>query len=241
MLLPAYEAILFYEDKLRHKRAVYIEEGNGLVEKVRYMISDAARMVALEQHVLRYWEDELQLDIPRNEMGHRYYTDDNIKELMRIKELRSQGYQLKAIRMYLKKEKQIAEREKKEANPIQDIDGFVTLTTGKELGLGEEELPPKELTRQEEGDVTTKAEAKIKLEQFRVLMTEIVAQAMRENNYILTTHVEERILKEMNYLMQEHYQMEEDYYKKLDEAIRGGIKKRREQKKKIFTKKRTPS
>ena len=51
---------------------------------------------------------------------------------------------------------------------------------------------------------------------------------------------EERILKEMNYLMQEHYQMEEDYYKKLDEAIRGGLKKRREQKKKVFTKKRTP-
>ncbi len=35
------------------------------MEKARYMISDAARMVALEQHVLRYWEDELQLDIPQ--------------------------------------------------------------------------------------------------------------------------------------------------------------------------------
>ena len=58
------------------------------MEKARYMISDAARMVALEQHVLRYWEDELQLDIPRNEMGHRYYTDENIKEILRIKDLR---------------------------------------------------------------------------------------------------------------------------------------------------------
>ena len=211
------------------------------MEKVRYMISDAARMVALEQHVLRYWEDELQLDIPRNEMGHRYYTDDNIKELMRIKELRSQGYQLKAIRMYLKKEKQIAEREKKEPAGIRDIDGFVTLTTGKELGLGDEEIPRQELAQQDEGEVVPKPDAKIKLEQFRVLMTEIVAQAMRDNNDLLTTHVEERILKEMNYLMQEHYQMEEDYYKKLDEAIRGGIRKRREQKKKVFTKKRTPS
>lgn len=123
----------FYEDKLLQKRAVYIEEGNDLVEKVRYMISDAARMVALEQHVLRYWEDELQLDIPRNEMGHRYYTEDNIKELMRIKELRSQGYQLKAIRMYLKKEKQIAEKEKRETGFVQDIDGFVTLTDRKSV------------------------------------------------------------------------------------------------------------
>lgn len=210
------------------------------MEKVRYMISDAARMVALEQHVLRYWEDELQLDIPRNEMGHRYYTDDNIKELMRIKELRSQGYQLKAIRMYLKKEKQIAEKEKRESADIQDIDGFVTLTTGKELGLGQEMTPGQDLLNQEEKQVSSQPDAKIKLEQFRVLMTEIVAQAMRDNNDILTTHVEERILKEMNYLMQEHYQMEEDYYKKLDEAIRGGIRKRREQKKKVFTKKRTP-
>ena len=55
------------------------------------MISDAARMVALEQHVLRYWEDELQLDIPRNEMGHRYYTDENIKEILRIKDLRERA------------------------------------------------------------------------------------------------------------------------------------------------------
>ena len=55
------------------------------MEQVRYMISDAANIVQLEQHVLRYWEDELQLDIPRNEMGHRYYTDENIKEFLKIK------------------------------------------------------------------------------------------------------------------------------------------------------------
>ena len=91
--------VYFLCGQVLQKRAVYIKEGNDLLEKVRYMISDAARILALEQHVLRYWEDELQLDIPRNEMGHRYYTDENIKELMRIKELRSQGYQLKAIRM----------------------------------------------------------------------------------------------------------------------------------------------
>ena len=37
------------------------------MEKVRYMISDAASLVDVESHVLRYWEDELELDIPRNE------------------------------------------------------------------------------------------------------------------------------------------------------------------------------
>ena len=54
------------------------------MEKVRYMISDAAAAVDVETHVLRYWEDELGLDVPRNELGHRYYTRDNIKQFLRI-------------------------------------------------------------------------------------------------------------------------------------------------------------
>ena len=69
------------------------------MEKVRYMISDAANIVNVESHVLRYWEEELDLNIPRNEMGHRYYTKENIQEFQKIKELKEQGYQLKAIRM----------------------------------------------------------------------------------------------------------------------------------------------
>lgn len=209
------------------------------MEQVRYMISDAARMVSLEQHVLRYWEDELQLDVPRNEMGHRYYTDENIKELLRIKELRDQGYQLKAIRMYLKKEKRVAQRERREDHmhhPVEE-DGFVALTTGQELGLSD--LPSKsEMSEIEEIEKTeqpiSEKQNKIKLEQFQALMTEIVGQALRENNTIITEHVEERILKEMNYLMQEHYQMEEDHYRKLDEAIRGGFRRRKEDRKALF-------
>ena len=71
------------------------------MEKVRYMISDAAAMAGVETHVLRYWEEELDLTIPRNEMGHRYYTRENILEFQKIKELKEQGYQLKAIRMII--------------------------------------------------------------------------------------------------------------------------------------------
>ena len=54
------------------------------MEKVRYMISDAANIVKVESHVLRYWEEELELDIPRNELGHRYYTKENIQEFQKI-------------------------------------------------------------------------------------------------------------------------------------------------------------
>ena len=33
------------------------------MKKVRYMISDAAAMMHVESHVLRYWEEELELDV----------------------------------------------------------------------------------------------------------------------------------------------------------------------------------
>ena len=46
-------------------------------EKI-YLISDAAKQVQVESHVLRYWEEELKLPIKRNEMGHRYYTQEDI-------------------------------------------------------------------------------------------------------------------------------------------------------------------
>ena len=50
-----------------------------------YLISDASRLVQVESHVLRYWEEELQLPVKRNEMGHRYYTEEDIHELQAIK------------------------------------------------------------------------------------------------------------------------------------------------------------
>ncbi|MDO4261160.1 MAG: MerR family transcriptional regulator [Eubacteriales bacterium] len=71
------------------------------MDSKRYMISDAAKLVDVESHVLRYWEDELELSIGRNEMGHRCYTEDNIRMFHRIKDLKEQGFQLKAIKVLL--------------------------------------------------------------------------------------------------------------------------------------------
>ncbi len=71
------------------------------MESKRYMISDAAKMVDVESHVLRYWEEELELPIGRNEMGHRCYTEDNIQMFHHIKDLKEQGFQLKAIKALL--------------------------------------------------------------------------------------------------------------------------------------------
>jgi DNA-binding transcriptional MerR regulator len=66
--------------------------------KEQYLINEAAKEVHVETHVLRYWEDELNLPIGRNEQGHRIYTQDDIERFIRIKDLKDQGLQLKAVR-----------------------------------------------------------------------------------------------------------------------------------------------
>ena len=54
------------------------------MSETHYLISDASKKVDVESHVLRYWEEELEMNIPRNEMGHRYYTDFHIRLFKQI-------------------------------------------------------------------------------------------------------------------------------------------------------------
>ena len=66
-----------------------------------YTIGDVAKRIQVETHVLRYWEEELGLSIGRNELGHRYYTEDDMKLMENIRQWKEQGLQLKAIRLML--------------------------------------------------------------------------------------------------------------------------------------------
>lgn len=189
------------------------------MEKVRYMISDAANIVKVESHVLRYWEDELELDIPRNELGHRYYTKENIQEFQKIKELKEQGYQLKAIRMIVH-------------NLPPDAPPEILCAEEKKPSL--HQVLPETLTQSEKPAASPSHQSILdnteKMAQFTELMTEIVGKALAANNQDLSkaisTDVGEQVLKEMNYLMREREEADEERFRKLDAAIRGNLKKK---------------
>lgn len=66
--------------------------------ETRYTVRQAAEMTGIKSYVMRYWEDELDLRIQRNEMGHRYYTGNDIQLFLNIRELKKRGLQLRAIR-----------------------------------------------------------------------------------------------------------------------------------------------
>lgn len=64
----------------------------------RYTVTQASGMLEVKSYVLRYWEEELELRIRRNEQGHRYYTDYDLRLFANIKELKNRGLQLRAIK-----------------------------------------------------------------------------------------------------------------------------------------------
>ena len=175
--------------------------GHAIVEKVRYMISDAAALAGVETHVLRYWEEELDLTIPRNEMGHRYYTEDDIQLFCCIKELKEQGIQLKELKGLIPDMLRTRDKLKLQKEPKEDP----TVSNS----VSEEQL-----------DMASNAS----LEKIQLQIEEIFQHAMLENNKILeesvSQSISQAIIKEMNYLFQAQDRQEEDRYKKLDHLIR---------------------
>ena len=187
--------------------------------EIHYLISDASKKVDVESHVLRYWEDELELAIPRNEMGHRYYTEAHIRLFQQIKELKEKGYQLKAIKTALDK---IMEDGKDPVIPDELLEESVTRALKEsavvtdsgdgETGLAEVRSAAQVIIAQE------------KMEQFQEIMNHIIGRALEVNNEQLSQDVSsivnDKVVKELEYLMRVKDEKEEERFKQLDELLR---------------------
>ena len=173
--------------------------------EVHYMISEAAKRVSVETHVLRYWEEELALDIGRTEMGHRYYTEEDLQLFHCIKELKEQGMLLKDLKTL-----------------IPDM-----LRTRNTLRLRKLEAVANQSDN--ENDKRT-IESKAPTENEKKL-TELQV-ALLENNKILETSISQAVagavIREMDFLFQAQERQEEERYKKLDCLIRQQQTLRRE-------------
>lgn len=211
----------------------------------RYIISDAAKLVDVEAHVLRYWEEELGIDIPRNEMGHRYYTDFHIGLLKNIKELKDYGYQLKAIKMLLgdlieiqKNGGENLDEQKKElfgkvAVYEKLMEEEMIVHKNEEKHNGENSLSEKskeenslsEKIREEDKLIVKKdPPSGEKVEKFKEMLTEIMNQVISDNTKQLGRRVgdivSDNVMKEMDYLMHIQEKQEEERFQKLDASIR---------------------
>ncbi|WP_270395091.1 helix-turn-helix domain-containing protein [Mediterraneibacter massiliensis] len=175
--------------------------------EVRFMISEAAKQVAVESHVLRYWEEELDLKIGRTEMGHRYYTKEDIQLFCCIKKLKDEGMLLKDLkplipeltrtRMKLKE----AETEKEK------------ISTGSAL-------PAAAISTDTEAEVIPITQ----LEQVRSLIGDVLTDVVSANNETLKKEISRSVttdvIREMDFLFQAKERQEEEHFRKLDCLIR---------------------
>ncbi len=184
--------------------------------EIHYLISEASKKVDVESHVLRYWEEELELKIPRNEMDHRYYTEAHIRLFKQIKDLKEKGYQLKAIKTALDKviedtQDPIIPDELLEDQITQELKDNTAMVSEDETGLEIHNPGPPSLAGE-------------KMEQFQEIMNHIIGRALEVNNERLSQDVSnlvnEKVIKEMEYLMNLKEEKEEERYKQLDELLR---------------------
>ena len=208
-------------------------------------ISDAAKEVKVESHVLRYWEEELHLPIKRNELGHRYYTEEDVERFKQIKGMKERGLQLKAIKMILRDGKLDVLPMEQQSGGCTDRTENAVREQGQEIA-GQETGAP-ETFREETGlaiDIVDTRERQLATEskedksrRLQWLLQQLIRETLRENNSELCQEIKESVVKELDYQfrMQEEREevrdkmlaaRDEEHYKRMDELLRKKTKTR---------------
>lgn len=190
-----------------------------------YFISEAAKEVKVENHVLRYWEEELNLPVKRNEQGHRYYTKEDIERFIYIKQLKEEGLQLKAIRSILEKQENISEERTMERLSKKNVSPQLMILNSNKL-KPQRNYEPIEEDKQE------------KAYRLQMLLKAMIAEAVAENNRELGNEIKEIVQKEMDYQFRMQEEREEErekqrverenaHYARIDELIREKVSNKR--------------
>lgn len=208
------------------------------MSEIRYMISDAARQAGVEAHVLRSWEEELDIKVGRTELGHRYYTDKTIYIMKKVKELRDKGFQLKAIKVLIpeiqKKSEEIEEITVTKTENAESTKNTENIKKAGMKGTAAETAKTEDTDRMVSGEDLKDSTREVpkpqtilpfvdsldNLEKFQDIVGDIMKRALQENNVELENRIADSVLKEMEILMKIQEKKEEERYRNLDETIR---------------------
>lgn len=197
-----------------------------------YLISDAAKQVQVETHVLRYWEEELGLPIKRNKLGHRYYTGSDVEFFKEVKKMKDTGLQLKAIRMYMKDGKIIPDSV--------SVREAVLEAPVKEETVSPEETKIVPIHTDSTSFVNVQDENKEeKSLRLQYLLKQFIKEAVQDSNQELYNQMKDTIMKELDYQFrtqeeredkreENRIEREEKHFRQLDELLRKKNRRRRE-------------
>lgn len=180
-----------------------------MIETKQYRISEMTKKVGVEAHVLRYWEEELELPIRRNRQGHRYYTEEDVERFLQIRKLKEKGIQLKGIRSFL------------------DLPSENNSETKTSIPSMVVKLPPTDYGK---ADSMPDSDREEKAYRLQMLLKGLVKEAVLESNAEMAMDIKESIIKEMDYQFRmaaeeqeqqqkQYLKQQEEYFEKLDIMI----------------------
>jgi len=97
-------------------------------DKNIYSISEVAQRTGFKSHVIRFYEKEFNITIPRGENNRRYFTNREIDQLLYIKQLQSDGISNKQIKDILQTQENI----QSEVNICDEI-ALTTISNAEEI------------------------------------------------------------------------------------------------------------
>lgn len=202
------------------------------MEKEKYFISEAAEKVDVESHVLRYWEEELDIPVCRNKQGHRFYTKEDIQLFCCIKKLKDEGVALKDLKPlipeFIKAREQIVKRNSVKAAKEKDPGEKDKITKMPESNSDKAEeiktVAALVKSSSEKGEVITDKQLNQVRSLIGAVLKETVEETVAANNTLLVNNLRQAvtydIMKEMNLLIRTNERRTEEHFRKLDQTIR---------------------
>ncbi|MCH5273732.1 MAG: MerR family transcriptional regulator [Lachnospiraceae bacterium] len=195
-----------------------------------YQVSEAAEELGMEVYTLRYWENQLGIEVPRNTAGHRYYEEQQLELFRGVKRLKDAGFGLRQIKAMAERMPAVA------ALPDEKLEDLRKRIAGIEAEQEEAVMIHKnEHFKEREkfslcvggASACVTPEVEEHTDGVRMLqegMTKWLGEMLKRNNEQLTQKIEEgvseRMARELKFLFRQQEEREEERYRRLDRTIR---------------------
>lgn len=174
------------------------------MEEKEYSVSEAVKQIKVPSHVLRYWEEELQIKINRTSQGHRIYSEADIAMFCRVRDLKEKGLQLKAIRVLL-------EQSDGEASDADFARQIRSISEPAQAEKTEQEVFDDDCSETQEEfpvyEIVTSNSQKDHLEQFEGILRNLISEVIAEQNEKLEKAIVADFRSELEELYLQYYQM----------------------------------
>lgn len=210
-------------------------------------ITDAAKRLSVKSHVLRYWEEEIGLNIKRDKVGHRYYDERDIRMFEEIMRLKDRGFTLKDIKEAVEQQKKHeldskrvsaeteAEVEELKLEKKSEVKQSSVTEPGEKIEQAlddkcrnEEKALEQSQGKEKDKEVTgsSRGVRVVDINQIKLqnMMNKVIANALKENRDIITSSIREEVtqdvMKQFDAVIREQEDRDIERFKKLDEHIR---------------------